>query len=62
MSTLPITTACYRSRIAALQKELQLILDQLSQAPCSASDLQVLEARVQPIYAAIWAMHAEIRV
>ena len=62
MSTLPITTACYRSRITALQKELQLILDQLPQAPCSASDLQVLEERVQPIYAAIWAMHAEIRV
>jgi hypothetical protein len=62
MTTLPITTVCYRSRITALQQELQGILDQLPQVPCSASDLQVLEARVQPIYAAIWAMHAEIRV
>ena len=62
MSTLPVTTACYRNRIAALQKELQLILDQLQQDGCSASDLQVLEERVQPIYSAIWAMHAEIRV
>ena len=61
MSTLPITTACYRNRIAALQQELQAILDQLPPAPCSAGDLQRLEAQVQPIYAAIWAMHAEIR-
>ena len=61
MSTLPITTVCYHSRIAALQQELQGILDQLPKDPCSSSDLQVLEARVQPIYAAIWAMHAEIR-
>ncbi len=62
MSTLPITTACYSNRIAALQQELQGILDQLPQAPCSAADLHRLEAQVQPIYAAIWAMHAEIRV
>lgn len=62
MSTLPVTTACYRNRIAALHEELQTILDQLPQYPCSAVDLHALEARVQPIYAAIWAMHAELRV
>jgi len=43
MSTLPITTVCYHSRIAALQQELQGILDQLPKDPCSSSDLQVLE-------------------
>jgi hypothetical protein len=60
MGTLPVTTDCYAQRFAALQRELRAILDQLALAPCASDELQRIEAQVQPIYAAIWAMHSEI--
>jgi hypothetical protein len=62
MSTLPITTACYSRRIAALQQQLQRLLDQADLDHCSAEELERLELKVQPLYVAIWAMHAEINV
>ena len=60
MPGLPTTTSCYSARIAALQEQLAALLEQ-SRATGEAPDLlDLLEQKIQPLYAAIWAMHAEL--
>ncbi|QCH14265.1 hypothetical protein CB0101_04390 [Synechococcus sp. CB0101] len=59
MSTLPTTTACYQHRIAELQAQIQDLLLTLSDPPCSPAEVRHLDRQMQPLYAAIWAMHAE---
>jgi hypothetical protein len=62
MSTLPTTTVCYAPRIAALQREVQAILDRLPSEGGSSQAMRRTASQVQPLYAALWAMHAEVNV
>jgi hypothetical protein len=62
MNTLPTTTACYRLRIAALQAQIQALLDQLRSRRCNPDEVARIDRQMQPLYAAIWAMHAETNV
>jgi hypothetical protein len=59
MSTLPTTKACYRERIAELQAQIQALLASTHSRRCSPEELARLDRAMQPLYAAIWAMHAE---
>lgn len=59
MSHLPTTTSCYAERIASLQEQLNAMLEQ-SHQESTPEFLDLLEHQIQPIYAAIWAMHAEL--
>lgn len=59
MSTLPTTTACYQRRIAELQTEIQALLAQLASYSCCPQEVRRIDRQMQPLYAAIWAMHAE---
>lgn len=60
MSTLPVTTVCYRERIAALQQQLAQLLDPVRLHRCTPAQLLSLEHEVRPLYAAIAAMHSEV--
>jgi hypothetical protein len=60
MNTLPTTTSCYEGRIATLQRQLKRMLNQSRQESCTPEFLDLLEREIQPLYAAIWAMHAEV--
>jgi predicted metal-dependent hydrolase len=60
MNTLPTTTSCYAKRIATLQRQLKRMLNQSRQENCTPEFLDLLEREIQPLYAAIWAMHAEV--
>ena len=60
MSTLPTTTACYQQRIAELQGQIQLLLVSLGERSFSPAHVARIDRKIQPLYAAIWAMHAEI--
>jgi hypothetical protein len=62
MSTLPTTTACYQRRVAELQAQIQALLESLGQRSFSPAEVARIERQMQPLYAAIWAMHAEIDV
>jgi len=59
MNAIPVTTTCYANRIAVLQQMLNSYLEQSSSSECTPEFLDLLEDQIQPIYAAIWAMHAE---
>jgi len=59
MSTLPTTTACYHSRIAELQRQILALLEQIGTRRCSPAEVARLDRQMQPLYAAIAAMHAE---
>ena len=59
MNAIPVTTTCYADRIAVLQQMLNSYLKQSSSGKCTPEFLDLLEGQIQPIYAAIWAMHAE---
>lgn len=60
MDTLPTTTSCYAERIAILQQQLKRLLNQSRQQSCTPECLTLLERQIQPLYAALWAMHAEV--
>lgn len=60
MTSLPITTNCYQERIAALQSQLNQMLEQTHNDAAIPEFLDLLETQVQPLCAAIWAMHAEV--
>jgi len=62
MSTLPTTTACYQRRIAELQAQIQALLASVCQPSASPAEVSRIDRQMQPLYAAIWAMHAEIDV
>lgn len=59
MSSLPITQCCYHRRIAELQAEIQSLLVTMQDRCCSPEAVERLDQQMQPLYAAIWAMHAE---
>ena len=59
MSALATTTACYRPRIAELQAQIQGLLDQMRTGCCTPLEVERIGNKMQPLYAAIWAMHAE---
>ena len=59
MNAIPVTTTCYADRIAVLQQMLNSYLEQSSSGECTPEFLDLLDDQTQPIYAAIWAMHAE---
>ena len=65
MTTLPITTTCYQRRIAELQAQIQSVLQTLghrnfSPANFSPAEVARIDRQMRPLYAALWAMHAEI--
>ncbi len=59
MTTLPITTTCYQQRITELQAQIQALLQTLCHRRSSPADVARID-RMRPLYAALWAMHAEI--
>jgi septum formation topological specificity factor MinE len=60
MAAIPTTTSCYVERIATLQERLRLLLAKSEVRQASPDDLELLEQELQPVYAAIWAMYAEV--
>ncbi len=60
MAAIPTTTNCYAERIATLQDRLKLLLAKSDARQSSPDDLELLEQEIQPVYAAIWAMYAEV--
>jgi len=60
MPHLPITTNCYAARIAQLQQQLNGLLERARTSATGSEELERLEQQIQPLYAAIWAMHAEL--
>jgi hypothetical protein len=62
MSTLPTTTACYHQRIAELQSQILALLELMGTSRCSPAEVERIDRQMQPLYAAIWAMHAETDV
>ena len=62
MCDLPTTTSCYAERIAHLQEQLNAMLEQSRHDSCTPDFLDLLEHQIQPLYAAIWAMHAELEI
>ncbi len=62
MSTLPTTTACYQRRTAELQAQIQALLASVCQRSASPAEVARIDRQMQPLYAAIWAMHAEIDI
>ncbi len=60
MTTLPITTTCYQRRIAELQAQIQSVLQTLCHRHFSPAEVARIDRQVRPLYAALWAMHAEI--
>lgn len=59
MSLLPTTTACYQLRIAELQAQIQASLAALADHHHNPVAVARIDRQIQPLYAAIWAMHAE---
>ena len=59
MSALPTTTACYQLRITERQVQIQSLLDQMRVGCCTPLEVERIGCQIQPLYAAIWAMHAE---
>jgi hypothetical protein len=45
-----------------LQREVQAILDRLPSEGGSRQAMRRYASQVQPLYAALWAMHAEVNV
>jgi hypothetical protein len=60
MTTLPITTTCYQRRIIELQAQIQALLQNLCHRRSSPADVARIDRQMRPLYAALWAMHAEI--
>ncbi len=60
MTTLPITTTCYQRRIAELQAQIQSVLQTLCRRNFSPAEVARIDRQMRPLYAALWAMHAEI--
>jgi hypothetical protein len=60
MPHLPITINCYAARIAQLQQQLNGLLERARTSATGSEELERLEQQIQPLYAAIWAMHAEL--
>jgi hypothetical protein len=60
MTTLPTTTTCYRRRNAELQAQIQALLQTLCHRHFSPDELAWIDRQMRPLYAALWAMHAEI--
>jgi hypothetical protein len=60
MAAIPTTTSCYQERIATLQERLKLLLATSEASAGCPDDLELLEQEIQPVYAAIWAMYAEV--
>ncbi len=60
MTTLPITTTCYQRRITELQTQIQALLQTLCHRRSSPADVARIDRQMRPLYAALWAMHAEI--
>ena len=60
MTTLPITTTCYQQRITELQAQIQALLQTLCHRRSSPADVARIDRQIRPLYAALWAMHAEI--
>jgi hypothetical protein len=59
MSILPTTNACYQARIAELQAQIQALLAALADHHHNPAAVARIDRQIQPLYAAIWAMHAE---
>ena len=60
MNTLPITHTCYQRRIAVLQAQIQALLQTLCHCTSSPAEVARIDRQMRPLYAALWAMHAEI--
>ncbi len=60
MNTLPITHTCYQRRIAELQAQIQALLQTLCHCTSSSAEVERIDRQMRPLYAALWAMHAEI--
>mgnify|MGYP006272505839 CR=1 FL=1 len=56
----PITTECYRDRIAQLTRQLQLLHHQLRQDHISEELEDLLQQQMRTVSASLWSLHAEV--
>ena len=60
VTPLPITTECYRARIAQLERQLHLLKHQVQQANHSEELEDLLQQQIRTVSASLWSLHAEV--